>query len=174
MPRRDLTPALVLTLGLAVAFQVVPGAGLLTSALAAEGVVTLQSDPAADAAEREKLFGALAKAANAAEAQEIASQLWTLWFKAPNDAAALMQQALDRRTGGGSRGRRPADQRNRTSWAKRGTSATMRYLPNDFDGLSPTSTACWRSGGISARCPSALILITRAGWMPGRQLYARR
>jgi len=139
MPRRDLTPALVLTLGLAVAFQVVPGAGLLTSALAAEGTVTLQSDPAADAAEREKLFAALAKAANASEAEGIASQIWTLWFKAPNeDAAALMQQALDRRTGGDYQG--SADLLDKLveaepDWAEAWNQrATMRYLLNDFDG----------------------------------------
>ena len=139
MPRRDLTPALVLTLGLAAAIPVVPSAGLITTTLAAEGTVTLQSDPAAEAAEREKLFAALAKSANAAEAQGIASQIWTLWFKAPNtDAAALMQQALDRRTAGDYQGSAAALDKlveAEPDWAEAWNQrATMRYLLNDFDG----------------------------------------
>ena len=86
-----------------------------------------------------EILPALAQAANAAEAQEIASQLWTLWFKAPNeDAAALMQQALDRRTGGDYQGSAAlldklveAEPDWAEAWNQR---ATMRYLLNDFDG----------------------------------------
>lgn len=139
MPRRDLRPALALTVGLAAALLVGSESAGLIAPARAEGVVTLQSDPAADAAEREKLFAALARAANAAEAQGIASEIWTLWFKAPNqDAAALMQQALDRRTGGDYQG--SADLLDKLveaepDWAEAWNQrATMRYLLNDFEG----------------------------------------
>jgi tetratricopeptide (TPR) repeat protein len=109
------------------------------SAAAQDGMVTLRGDPATEAAERERLFAALAKSSNAAEASGIASKVWALWFRAPNtDAAAIMQQALEKR---GVRDYRGAvtilDTLVETApdWAEAWNQrATIRYLLRDFEG----------------------------------------
>ena len=117
-------------------------AGLLVAArpaIAQDGMVTLRGDPAAEAAEREKLFTALAKASNAAEASGLASQVWALWFRAPNtEAAAIMEQALERR---GVRDYPGAAEvldkliESAPDWAEAWNQrATIRYLLRDFEG----------------------------------------
>ena len=88
--------ASVLTLG----FFIVVAAMVTTGspAKAQDSIVTLRGDPAAEAAEREKLFAALAVAANASEARVLVSQIWSLWFRAPNtEAERVMEQALTHR-----------------------------------------------------------------------------
>jgi tetratricopeptide (TPR) repeat protein len=89
---RGLATAILLAFPVAVAAVAAPPAA------AQDETLSLRGDPDAEAAEREKLFTALAAASNSTEAQAVASDIWTLWFRAPNaDAAAVMQEALGRR-----------------------------------------------------------------------------
>jgi len=134
-PWKLASAVLVLTVGV----LAVPIAGSIGSALAEDGIVTLRGDPAAEAAEREELFTALAKAANAAEARAIAAKIWALWFRAPNEAAAdLMRQA---RNHGAVRDYAGADAlldkliEAEPDWAEAWNQrATLRYIVHDFEG----------------------------------------
>ena len=108
-------------------------------AIAEDGIVTLRGDPAAEAEEREALFVDLAKAANGAEATEISSKIWALWFRAPDaEAAALMTEALELR---GARDYHAAltalDKLVEATpdWAEGWNQrATVRYVLRDFEG----------------------------------------
>jgi tetratricopeptide (TPR) repeat protein len=117
-------------------------AGLVVTAgpaTAQDGTVTLRGDPTAEAAEREKLFTALAKASNAAEASGLASQVWALWFRAPNaEAAAVMEKALERRGVRDYPGAATILDKlieSAPDWAEAWNQrATIRYLLRDFEG----------------------------------------
>lgn len=113
-------------------------AGLTVTALA-EDMVTLRGDPVAEAAEREKLFAALSGAKNAAEAAGTASEIWALWFRAPNEAAAdLMRQAREHAAQQDYRGAASLLDRlveNEPGWAEAWNQrATLRYMAHDFEG----------------------------------------
>jgi tetratricopeptide (TPR) repeat protein len=108
-------------------------------AIAQDGVVTLRGDPAAEAAERERLFTALAGAANSMEANALSSEIWTLWFHAPNaEAAAVMEQALERRAAQDYAGSATILDElvvSAPDWAEAWNQrATIRYLLRDFEG----------------------------------------
>ena len=116
-----------------------PIGGPTTPASAEGGVTALRGDPAAESAERERLFAALAKASNAAEASGLVSQVWALWFRAPNaEVAAIMEEALERR---GKRDYPGAAEildglvDSAPEWAEAWNQrATIRYLLRDFEG----------------------------------------
>jgi tetratricopeptide (TPR) repeat protein len=113
--------------------------GAAAPAVAQEGVVTLRGDPAAEAAERERLFTALAAASNTIEAQDLTSRIWALWFHAPNaEAATIMEQALERRTARDYPGAAAILDRlveSAPDWAEAWNQrATIRYLLRDFEG----------------------------------------
>jgi tetratricopeptide (TPR) repeat protein len=106
---------------------------------AQEGVVTLRGDPATEAAEREKLFAALAAASSAIEAQILTSRIWAFWFHAPNaEAAAIMEQALERRTARDYSGAATILDKlvgSAPDWAEAWNQrATIRYILRDFEG----------------------------------------
>ena len=108
-------------------------------AVAQDGTVTLRGDAATEAAERERLLAALAKSSNAAEASGLASQVWALWFRAPNaEAAAIMQQALEKRGVRDYRGAAAILDKlveSAPDWAEAWNQrATIRYLLRDFEG----------------------------------------
>lgn len=76
----------------------------------AEGLAQAQPSPAPDdpaeaasrlqrrAAERERLFGALARAQTEAESKLLVTEIWAFWFEPPNgEAGRLMGQAQERR-----------------------------------------------------------------------------
>lgn len=106
---------------------------------AAENIVTLKGDPAAEAAEREHLFADLAGAANAGEARGITSKIWALWFRAPDPAAAaLMERAIDLRIArdyAGAIAVLDTLVANSPEWAEAWNQrATMRYVVGDYAG----------------------------------------
>lgn len=108
-------------------------------AAAQDSIVTLRGDPAAEAAEREKLFTDLVGAANATEARGIVSRIWALWFRAPNaEAKIVMDQALDRRGASDFQGAATILDKlvaSAPSWAEAWNQrATMRYLLRDLEG----------------------------------------
>lgn len=160
-----------------------PFAGLAVTArpaVAEEGIVTLRGDPAVEAAERDRLFEALAKAANAAEAQAIAAQVWALWFRAPDaEAAALMRQALDRRGGGDYSGAVALLDTlisGKPEWAEAWNQrATMRYLLRDFEGSLDdiAHVLALEPKHFGALSGQALILMHQ-GKMEAGQLALRR
>jgi len=121
---------------------VAPVAGSLLAvspALAHDGMVTLRGDPAAEAEEREKLFAALAKSSSAGGSRSLTSKIWLLWFRAPNAAAAaIMEQALERRTARDYPGAVAVLDtlvESAPEWAEGWNQrATIRYLLRDFDG----------------------------------------
>ncbi len=129
-------------LALALALGILSLAGVVLTArpaLAEDGMVTLRGDPAAEAAERQKLFSTLAAAANADEAQTTAAHIWSLWFRAPNaDAKALMEQALERRGARDYAGATAVLDKlveSAPDWAEAWNQrATMRYLLRDAEG----------------------------------------
>jgi len=132
---------IVAQLALAVAGVSVLGSAAIPvsgPALAAE-TPSLRGDPAAEAAEREKLFAALAAAGNAAEAAGIAGKIWELWFRAPNaEAAALMDQARARgavRDYAGAAALFDKLIASEPEWAEAWNQrATLRYVIHDFEG----------------------------------------
>ncbi len=64
----------------------------------ADNGMVLQADPAARAAERERLFATLAAARNEAEAKSAADQIWLFWFRPPDaQSGKLMSEAMERR-----------------------------------------------------------------------------
>jgi tetratricopeptide (TPR) repeat protein len=102
-------------------------------------MVTLRGDPAAEAAEREMLFTALVKAANAREAAGISAKIWALWFRAPNaEAADLMRQAREHgavRDYAGSNALLDKLIQAEPDWAEAWNQrATLRYIVHDFEG----------------------------------------
>ena len=131
--------ASVLALGL---FILAPIGGTIIAASPAsaqDSIVTLRGDPAAEAVEREKLFAALAVAANASEARVLVSRIWSLWFRAPNtEAARAMEEALTHRQARDYvRCVEVLDSLIETEpgWAEAWNQrATIRYLLRDLDG----------------------------------------
>ena len=108
-------------------------------AIAQDGVVTLRGDPATEAAERERLFSALAAASNSMEANALSSEIWTLWFHAPNaEAATVMEQALEKRAAQDYAGAATILDElvvSAPDWAEAWNQrATIRYLLRDFEG----------------------------------------
>lgn len=108
-------------------------------AIAQEESLSLRGDPEAESAEREKLFAALAAASNAREAQGVASEIWTLWFRAPNaEAASVMQQAIERRSAHDYAAATKILNglvESAPDWAEAWNQrATMRYLLRDYQG----------------------------------------
>lgn len=72
----------------------VPAAPARAQAIAA----TVRGDPAAYAAERERLFRYLRQAGSEAEGRAIEYEIWLLWLEAPDAGSArLMNRALERR-----------------------------------------------------------------------------
>jgi tetratricopeptide (TPR) repeat protein len=111
----------------------------IAPASAAESIVTLRGDPAAEADERERLLAALKAAANAREAAAITGEIWSLWFRAPNaEAAKLMEEALDRRGADDHAGSIAALDKlveAEPGWAEAWNQrATMRYVIRDYHG----------------------------------------
>lgn len=111
----------------------------LRPAAAEEKMVQLRGDPAAEAAEREELFTALAAARNAAEAGALTEKIWSLWFRAPNEeAAAMMEKVIDLRVARDLAGAIALlDQlvEKEADWAEAWNQrATIRYLARDFEG----------------------------------------
>ena len=108
-------------------------------ATAQDGVVTLRGDPVAEAAERERLFTALAAASSTIEANSLSSEIWTLWFHAPNaEAAAVMERALEKRAARDFSGAATILDElvvSAPDWAEAWNQrATIRYLLRDFEG----------------------------------------
>jgi Flp pilus assembly protein TadD len=102
-------------------------------------VVTLRGDPASEAAEREKLFAALAAASSTIEAQHLTAKIWAFWFHAPTaEAATVMEQALERRAAGDYSGAATVLDKlveSATDWAEAWNQrATIRYILHDFEG----------------------------------------
>jgi tetratricopeptide (TPR) repeat protein len=134
-PSKTTLAALALAAGILAA----PTGPVTIPAQAEEIASPLRGDPAAESAEREKLFAALAKAASAAEAATIASQIWQLWFRAPNAAAAdLMLQAREHgaaRDYAGAAALFDKLVQSEPDWAEAWNQrATLRYIMNDFEG----------------------------------------
>ncbi len=99
----------------------------------------LQGDPAGRAAERERLFSALAAARDPSDAETIALQIWALWFRAPNaEARELMDQAMERRSTYDVSGAIAILDKLvalTPDWAEAWNQrATMRYLKEDYEG----------------------------------------
>lgn len=99
----------------------------------------LQGDPAERAAERERLFAALASAQSREQAETIAFQIWALWFRAPNaEARDLMDQAMERhRVYDFSGALAILDKLVALTpdWAEAWNQrATIRFLKEDYDG----------------------------------------
>jgi tetratricopeptide (TPR) repeat protein len=112
-----------------------------TAARAAEAEqgLTLQADPAQRAAERSRLFDALAAATSAEEASTIVEQIWLFWFRAPNaEAGALMSEAMERRKVYDFAGAVAILDKLvalAPDWAEAWNQrATIRFLMEDFDG----------------------------------------
>ncbi len=99
----------------------------------------LQGDPAERAAERERLFAALASAQSREQAETIAFQIWALWFRAPNaEARDLMDQAMERRRVYDFSGALAILDKLvalTPDWAEAWNQrATIRFLKQDYDG----------------------------------------
>jgi tetratricopeptide (TPR) repeat protein len=146
----------------------------------AESIVTLRGEAAAEAAERERLFAALRDAANAAEATTITGEIWSLWFRAPNAAAAtLMEQAIERRSAGD-----PASAiaildelvETEPGWAEAWNQrATMRYVIRDFDGsLADIDEVLAREPKHFGALSGQAIILMHQGRMTEGQAALRR
>jgi len=99
----------------------------------------LQGDQIERAAERERLFAALASARSSEEAGAIAFQIWALWFRAPNaEARDLMDQAMERRRVYDFSGALAILDKLvalTPDWAEAWNQrATIRFLKEDYDG----------------------------------------
>jgi tetratricopeptide (TPR) repeat protein len=113
------------------------GFGAPASAQLAAGV--RDDDPAAHAAEHERLFQALAAADTEADARATELAIWTHWMAAPDLASArLMQEALDRRAAfdlTGSVAILDELVALTPDWAEGWNQrATVRFMQEDFDG----------------------------------------
>lgn len=136
MPNRALA---VLAFGLFIITSIAATIIVANPAVAQDSIVTLRGDPAAEAAEREKLFAELAVARNASEGRVITSQIWSMWFRAPNAGAVeAMEQALAHREARDYfKSAKVLDSlvEMEPGWAEAWNQrATIRYLLRDFDG----------------------------------------
>ena len=123
------------------AFLVAFAAAPVTPAMAQdwERALPLQGDPAAQAAEHDALFAALAAAPDPQAAQVIAFNIWSLWFRAPTEEARqLMDDAMERRRAydfAGSIAILDKLVALTPDWAEAWNQrATLRFLAEDFDG----------------------------------------
>jgi len=137
--RKSTRVASVLALGLFVLASIAGTVTAASPAIAQDSIVTLRGDPAAEAAEREKLFAALAVAPDASEGRVLTSQIWSLWFRAPNEESAeVMTKALGHREAGMYvEAAEVLDSLVETEpgWAEAWNQrATIRYLLRDLDG----------------------------------------
>jgi tetratricopeptide (TPR) repeat protein len=99
----------------------------------------LQGDPTQRAAERERLFSALASAQSQGDAETIAFQIWALWFRAPSaEARDLMDRAMERRRTYDIAGAIAILDKLvalTPDWAEAWNQrATMRYMTEDYEG----------------------------------------
>ena len=158
-------------------------AGTLSAPIQARAevpAIELRHPPADEAADREKLFAALAAAQNATAAQAIAAEIWALWFRAPNEEAGKkMQAALEHSSDRDYRGSASILDdlvHLAPEWAEAWNQrATMRYLLHDFEGSLDdiAKVLALEPKHFGALSGQALILLHQ-GKMAAGQLVLRK